>query len=188
MRSINLLPDYYKKEIAFARDNKNKRELFLSSIFIFVAILVLFGSGYYLISEKINKISKETNALQPQIDALLPIESKSKSLEIRLSSLKKIITDHQYWTNAYFEIGNLLPAKATVTSLLMDSSLGGEQKIIGTVPKLETLAVLKKSLEDSSIIEKVTLGGTTASEGGFTYDISFSLKKEAFAPKEKTRK
>ncbi|OIP25483.1 hypothetical protein AUK11_00205 [bacterium CG2_30_37_16] len=190
MLDINLIPTDYKKQIMFARDNRQKVKMLNLSLLLLALSIGLYLAGNNYFDIKIVEKTIEVAKIDPAINKLKPIEKKYKTLNSRVEVLKTIVKSHLYWTEIRDEVISVLPEYTTVQGLTLNSDPKKEQQITGQSKDLETVAKYRNNLENLPAIKDVKINSgklsgdqdTTGVMGDQIYDykLSFTLDSAAF--------
>ncbi|KKQ94960.1 MAG: hypothetical protein UT66_C0016G0007 [candidate division CPR2 bacterium GW2011_GWC1_39_9] len=190
MLDINLIPTDYKKQIIFARDNRQKVKMLNLSLLLLVLSAGLYLSGNNYFDIKTEEKTIEIAKIDPSINKLKPIEKKYKALNSRVEVLKTIVKSHLYWTEIRDEIISVLPENTVVQGLILNSDPKKGQQITGKSKDLETIAKYRNNLENLPSVKDVKINSAKLSEnldstdtsGGQAYDykLSFTLDGAAF--------
>ena len=140
MLDINLIPTDYKKQIIFARDNRQKVKMLNLSLLLLVLSAGLYLSGNNYFDIKTEEKTIEIAKIDPSINKLKPIEKKYKALNSRVEVLKTIVKSHLYWPEIRDEIISVLPENTVVQGLILNSDPKKGQQITGKSKDLETIA------------------------------------------------
>src|SRR3990172_8402521 len=109
MNSINLLPPEIKEQYEISKKNRTLLNFLMETIFVILLIsAALFLSAVYL-KTKLNLVSTKVEEKEQSIVKYGSLERDTKSLNERLNSVKKIMSQRIYFSKALDQLWQATP-------------------------------------------------------------------------------
>lgn len=170
---INLLSPSQKEEIRASRLNVQLRKYVLLSSFVAIAVLAVYGVGFYLVINDKNQAQQQLNQDEAAVIRYQEVQKEAKSYKTNLAIANKVLTSGVSYSTFLTSAAQALPAGSILTDLSL-SDLGGPTVV--AIPGSGTITLharttsyggalqIKDSLEASDVFEKVSIIDVTKNE------------------------
>lgn len=184
---INLLSPTQKEEIRAARLNVQLRKYVLLSSFVAVAVLSVYGVGFYLVINDKDQAQQQLNQDETAVTRYQAVQQEAKAYKANLTIANKVLTNGVSYSTFLTSTAQALPAGSVLTELSL-SDLGGSA--VSKLPGANSITLsartvsyggalqIKDSLEASDIFEGVSI--TNVSKNEVSADSSAIEKKYPF--------
>ena len=178
---INFISAPEKEIIEFdsLKRNLKKISLLITSIFTFIALLLLLTNLFY--SLNLHTFSKRIKGLQTKLNKVDTFRTKNKLLQEKIAKIEPLLKNETEWDKVLFEISKLTPKDVWLESIKSSSKLKKKENEDVIKEKLftiegQTLEQAKidhfvSKLEDSPLFSSVQIDKIEKKE-----NISFKLK------------
>lgn len=194
---INLLSPAQKEEIKAARVNVQLRQYVLLSSFVAIAILAVYGIGFYLVIGEKEKAQQQLDQNAVAAIEYQTVQKEAKTYKSSLTIAKKVLSSGVSYSTFLTSVAQALPAGSVLTDLVLND-LGGSTVVAtrsgGIVLHARTTSYggalqVKDSLEASAVFESVSITDVKKVEAGaestalekrypFTLDVSVGITKQ----------
>ena len=180
---INLLSPETKRNIRAARLNVRLRKYVVLSLFVALAVFVIYGGGFYLIMTEKALADQQLNDDKSNSTAYQPILARAKAYKSDLIIAKKVLLTGVSYSSFITSTAQALPKTSILTGLTL-TNLGATGQSTANANKLTLQAksasygdglILKDSLEQSDLFENVSISTITKIE---PTDASTELEKK----------
>lgn len=149
MLTLNLLPDYQKKEIRL--EYIFRKTLFLGAgIIVILGIFILFAFSIKLILQnKFEELEKktETEFVTAELSQIKEKEEVLNEFNRLLSTIKEISELKVHWSQVLIKLAEDIPEEVTLSQIIVDKK--GKITLTGFSPTREKLLSIKDTLETS---------------------------------------
>jgi len=190
---INLLPADTQRNHRAARLNLKLRTYVFILLLALVAILGIYGGGYYLTLQERAVAESELQAHQQDTAKYASVRQEAKTFADNLRTAKSILSQETLYSDLLVQIAQTLPSNAVLTTLTLDTtSFQAKPVVISGRVKTETDAlILKSKLEESPLFEDVRLtnvstAATSGTAGSIANEFPVSVSLSAKMSKKPT--
>ncbi len=163
---INLLSPVQKEEIKAARLNVQLRKYVLLSSFVAVAIIAVYGIGFYFVINEKDKAQQQLSQDESAVVRYQSVQKDAKAYKTNLTIANKVLTSGQSYSTFLTSVAQALPGGSILTDLTMND-LGGPTVATAAGAGAITLHArttsyggalqVKDSLEASDVFENVSI-------------------------------
>lgn len=170
---INLLSPSQKEEIRASRLNVQLRKYVLLSSFVTIAVLAVYGVGFYLVINDKDQAQQQLNQDEAAAVRYQAVQKEAKAYKANLVIANKVLTSGVSYSTFLTSTAQALPAGSVLTELSL-SDLGGST--VSKLPGASSIALsarttsyggalqIKDSLEASDVFEGVNITNVTKNE------------------------
>lgn len=167
---INLLSPSQKEEIRAARLNVQLRKYLLLSSFVTVAVLAVYGVGFYLVINDKEQAQQQLNQDEAAVIRYQAVQKDAKAYKANLAIANKVLSSGASYSTFLTNAAQALPPGSVLTDLALNE-LGGA--VAASVPVSGTITLharttsyggalqIKESLEASDVFESVSITDVT---------------------------
>lgn len=181
---INLLSPTQKEEIRAARLNVQLRKYVLLSAFVAIAVLTVYGVGFYLVLNDKDRAQQQLNQDEAAVIRYQAVQQEAKAYKANLTIANKVLMNGVSYSAFLTSAAQALPAGSVLTDFSIND-LGGTSVVAapgggGITLHARTTSYggalqIKDSLEASEVFEKVSITDVKKSE---LNDQSTALEKK----------
>ena len=163
---INLLSPVQKEEIKAARLNVQLRKFVLLSGFVAIAILAVYGVGFYFVMSEKDRAQQQLSQDESAVIRYQSVQRDAKAYKTNLTIANKVLTSGQSYSTFLTSVAQALPSGSILTDLTMND-LGGSTIATAAGAGAITLHArttsyggalqVKDSLEASDVFENVSI-------------------------------
>lgn len=163
---INLLSPVQKEEIKAARLNVQLRKYVLLSSFVAIAIIAVYGIGFYFVVNEKDKAQQQLSQDESAVVRYQSVQKDAKAYKTNLTIANKVLTSGQSYSTFLTSVAQALPGGSILTDLTMND-LGGPTVATAAGAGAITLHArttsyggalqVKDSLEASDVFENVSI-------------------------------
>ncbi len=180
MSTINLVPEGFRQ-----KTEKSSNKLIIFPIILIVAAIVIYAGLFIYkktLSEEVSRLDNEIVQINQEISQEL--ETEVVNFQKHLSSLKKMLNEHIYYSNVF----RLIEEK-TVSTVSFENFVGSVQnkriELKGKAISFSSLAKQVAAFKKAKEVNKVNFSSATVGAvGGIDFEIALFLKEEAFRYKK----
>ncbi len=198
---INLLSPVQKEEIKAARLNVQLRKYVLLSSFVAVAIIAVYGIGFYFVINEKDKAQQQLSQDESAVVRYQSVQKDAKAYKTNLTIANKVLTSGQSYSTFLTSVAQALPGGSILTDLTMND-LGGPTVATAAGAGAITLHArttsyggalqVKDSLEASDVFENVSITDVkraeiTAESTALEKKYPFTLNVSVDIPKQKAK-
>ncbi|HEX5394896.1 MAG TPA: hypothetical protein VFW52_00885 [Candidatus Saccharimonadales bacterium] len=124
---INLLPNDYKLNLQFGRQNiKLARWLLVSLVMIFILVLIL-GAGWLYISKQISDLNSSIAATQSQLQSqnLEKVRKQADEISQNIRVINDVLHREIRFSSLIDEVGKVMPPGTKLSSLTLSDKVDG---------------------------------------------------------------
>lgn len=176
---INLLPMESKQEIKAARFNVLLLRYLLFLFVSFLFMVVIIGTGYYLIHLQQQATEKKSSSLNETSAEYKDTKQKAENFANNLNIASSILKNEVIYSDLVVNITKTLPAGTVLTDFNITTQNFGKPLVISARTKSqEGGLLLKEHLEKSVYFENVSISTITNPEENADSSISSDLAKK----------
>lgn len=162
---INLLSPAQKEEIKAGRVNVQLRKYVLLSSFVAVAILAVYGVGFYIVIGEKEKAQQQLDQDAVTAVRYQTVQKDTKTYKTNLVIAKKVLTNGVSYSTFVTSVAQALPAGSVLTDLVLNDLGGSTVAATGSgdvILHARTTSYggalqVKDSLEASTVFESVSI-------------------------------
>lgn len=178
MSTINLIPNYLKKEQAV---NQISGLVFVSLFTLLVMGIIIFGALYvsdYFVKEQLTNTTLSLSEQELKNQSLKPISDDVKLINSKLKKISLIKDSKVDWNVFLTQINLSVPEKVQITSLQADRKV----KKVTLTGKAETrrdIVKLQKKLETLEYFKNLTFNASSLNEqeNNYTFNLTGDFVK-----------
>ncbi len=196
---INLLSPSQKEEIKAARLNVQLRKYLLLSIFVTIAMLGVYGVGFYIVTNEKDKALQQLNQDEVAVVHYQAVQKEAKAYKSNLATANKVLASGASYSTFLTSAAQALPTGSVLTDLVLSdlggstvSAAGGTGSVVlhARTTSYGGALVLKDSLEKSDVFESVSItdvkrADVTAESTAIEKKYPFTLNVSVIITKQK---
>jgi Tfp pilus assembly protein PilN len=173
---INLLPPQIKEQITYSKRNAIIVHYLWLAAFTMIVLGGVFGGSYWYLQGRIASAEQAVAQKETSIAGFKGLESKVKTLNSRLSTIKAIQSQQAKFSQVLTDVAKAMPAGASLNNINLSGDASKPVTIDATADSYATAVALRDTLAASPRIAAADLQTVNATGSNYHVSIVLSFK------------